>query len=134
MNSLYPVGSIYIGTQSECPLATLIPNSSWSLVAQDRSIQGSSSNHAANTTIEAGLPNITGKSNITDSHGLIATISNTTGVFSAEGNNSHPSMVNTTISNGAALVFNAPKSSSIYGNSSTVQPPAYVVNIWRRST
>ena len=29
--------------------------------------------------------------------------------------------------------INASRSSSIYGNSNTVQPPAYVVNVWRRT-
>lgn len=33
LKSLYPVGSIYIGTQNSCPLATLIAGSSWSKVA-----------------------------------------------------------------------------------------------------
>ena len=29
--------------------------------------------------------------------------------------------------------INASRSSSLYGASSTVQPPAYVVNVWRRT-
>ena len=33
LNILYPVGSIYIGTQANCPLATLIPGSTWTVVA-----------------------------------------------------------------------------------------------------
>ena len=33
LNTLYPVGSVYIGTQSTCPLTTLISGSSWSKVA-----------------------------------------------------------------------------------------------------
>lgn len=47
MNSLYPVGSVYIGTQSTCPLTALIPNSTWELIAADRVLQGSSGSHAA---------------------------------------------------------------------------------------
>ena len=35
--------------------------------------------------------------------------------------------------NSALLHIDASRSSSIYGNSTTVQPPAYVVNIWRRT-
>lgn len=31
--NLYPIGSIYIGTQNSCPLATLIAGSQWQLIA-----------------------------------------------------------------------------------------------------
>ena len=33
LSTLYPVGSIYIGTQNSCPLATLIAGSQWKRVA-----------------------------------------------------------------------------------------------------
>ena len=33
LSTLYPVGSIYIGTQNSCPLATLIAGSQWQIVA-----------------------------------------------------------------------------------------------------
>lgn len=33
LSSLYPVGSIYIGTQNTCPLASLISGSQWELVS-----------------------------------------------------------------------------------------------------
>lgn len=33
LSSLYPVGSIYIGTQTTCPLASLISGSQWELVS-----------------------------------------------------------------------------------------------------
>ena len=33
LSTLYPVGSIYIGTQNSCPLATLITGSQWQRVA-----------------------------------------------------------------------------------------------------
>lgn len=33
LSTLYPVGSIYIGTQNSCPLATLIAGSQWQKVA-----------------------------------------------------------------------------------------------------
>lgn len=128
LSTLYPVGSLYLGTQSTCPLITLIPGSTWELVAAGRSLQGSSTNHAANTTIDAGLPNITGNIN-----GVKSTSSNYTDGFvqwtkgSAEG----------VYGSGAGAYgthnFDASRSSSIYGNSSTVQPPAYVTNIWRRT-
>lgn len=33
LSTLYPIGSIYIGTQNSCPLATLIAGSQWQRVA-----------------------------------------------------------------------------------------------------
>ena len=39
MNSLYPIGSIYLGIQNKCPLSDLIPGSHWELVSQDRVLQ-----------------------------------------------------------------------------------------------
>lgn len=126
LKALYPVGSIYIGTQATCPLATLISGSTWELVAQNRALWGGDGTNA-NTTIAAGLPNITGTFNntvnITVASGAFYTrkVSNSTG-----GTNSY------TVSDAGAGI-DASRSSSIYGNSNTVQPPAYVVNIWRRT-
>lgn len=115
LNTLYPVGSVYIGTQSTCPLATLISNSTWELVAQDRSIQGSSTNHAAGTTIEAGLP---------DHNHTVSTYSSYYS-YAGGGYGGLTNSTNRTTSNASA-------SNPIYGKSNTVQPPAYVVNVWRR--
>lgn len=138
LSSLYPIGSVYIGTQSTCPLATLISGSTWTKISGDKVLQSSSSSHAANTTIAAGLPNITGKTkssygvnNTTANSGALSATIYTGGSASGKqdggsGSDGEP-MQSSTIS------FNASSSNSIYGNSSTVQPPAYVVNVWRRT-
>ena len=125
-NLIYPVGAIYIGTQSTCPMSIAIPGSSWSLVSAGRALwTGTGSN--GNTTIAAGLPNITGKF--------------ATSGFSQSGSGvfiyTQPSAGNQGwdgygTPNGQ-WDFNATRSSSVYGNSTTVQPPAYVVNVWRRT-
>lgn len=133
LSTLYPVGSIYIGTQSTCPLATLITGSTWTKVSGDKVLQTSSSSHSANTTIDAGLPNITGSLN-TSTKQYSSTINGDYGAFTAtrvaatdryrsDGANTNPFV----------LGFDASKSNAIYGNSTTVQPPAYVVNVWRRT-
>lgn len=138
LSTLYPVGSIYIGTQSTCPLASLISGSTWTKISGDKVLQSSSSSHAANTTIAAGLPNITGKTkssygvnNTTANSGALSATIYTGGSASGRqdggsGSDGEP-MQSSTIS------FNASSSNAIYGNSSTVQPPAYVVNVWRRT-
>lgn len=123
IKTIYPVGSIYISTTSNCPLASLF--GTWSKIAADMCLQGSSVFHAAGTTIPAGLPNITG---------------NFGGI---EGGSPHVSGAFYRYSTGhsgagqgdgdAWIGFSASRVSSIYGNSTTVQPPAYVVNVWRRT-
>lgn len=127
LKALYPVGSIYIGTQSTCPLATLISGSTWQLVATDRALWGGDGTNG-NTTIAAGLPNITGTLGGDVAAGYVGN----TGAFSSGIAESNVSIVSTP-SGTSCHSFDASRSSSIYGNSNTVQPPAYVVNIWRRT-
>lgn len=129
LSALYPVGSIYIGTQSTCPLATLISGSTWVKISEGRVLQGSDSNHNAGTTIEAGLPNITGNPNAN-----VLCHQNTSDNDEALGYVYGGTANGWGTSSGVFghFTFDASRSNSIYGNSSTVQPPAYVVNIWKR--
>lgn len=69
--------------------------------------------------IEAGLPNITGTFN-SDDEGLNAV----SGVFYKHGDCSGPRGAGS----GVQIGFNAARSSSIYGKSNTVQPPAVAIN------
>lgn len=134
LSSLYPVGSLYIGTQTTCPLTSLISGSTWTLVAANKALwTGTGSN--ANTTIAAGLPNITGK--ITPKIYVDKPIGlDVSGCFvgSDTGKYSNPDGGGDLKGNRArSATLSASNSNSIYGNSSTVQPPAYVVNVWRRT-
>nr|DAH42369.1 MAG TPA: hypothetical protein [Caudoviricetes sp.] len=91
------------------------------------------------TTVSAGLPNITGSlistatssgsgpfrgnSNSVTGHGALsitAAVNKTYCGYSKYGGQEY------------SIGFNAANSSSIYGSSNTVQPPAYLVNIWQR--
>ena len=139
LNLMYPVGSIYICTNSVCPLGALINGSVWSLVARNRVLQGVNATSEAGTTKEAGLPNINGSMRIVndynfDNSGINNAVN---GAFSVR---TFPAVMganiqqNTTPSGDGIwdVNFNASRSSSIYGNSNTVQPPAYLVNIWER--
>ena len=56
-SAAYPVGSIY---QSTDPPAAALFGGTWEQIASDRVLMGASRNHAAGTTVKAGLPNITG--------------------------------------------------------------------------
>lgn len=121
LETLYPVGAIYIGTMNVCPLSALF--GTWEKVSSGRVLQGADENHNPGTTIEAGLPNITGTF-----RGFNANASGAFNVTSVELGN-----VNTAASQEAVWNFDASNSNSIYGNSTTVQPPAFVVNIWKRT-
>ena len=124
--TLYPIGAVYIGTQSTCPLSTLMPGTTWTLVATDRALWGGNGSNA-NTTIAAGLPNITGSFVANNSNAASAS-----GAFSVTGTVSGRGWDGTAQTR-STYAFNAKNYNSIYGNSSTVQPPAYVVNVWRRT-
>jgi len=141
LSQIYPVGSIYIGTQSTCPMASIITGSTWSLVSKGRALWGGNgtagsgttdpsnyNNAPANTTITAGLPNITGTFIANkDWKGM-----ETSGAFTGTAvSSSVPGGLNG--GDVAKYTLDASRSSSIYGKSSTVQPYAYVVNVWRRT-
>ena len=142
LEAIYPVGSIYIGTTSTCPIAALGVGT-WTLVSAGNALwTGNGSN--ANTTINAGLPNVTGNF-IAVNHYNYDNASVKTAINGAFEVNNFPSTTganiqqNTTPSGDGvwSIGFNANNGAStkgIYGNSSTVQPPAYVVNVWRRTT
>lgn len=123
LQSVYPVGSIYIGVTETCPIANLF--GTWEKIEDGLVLQNSDSEHEIGTTIAAGLPNITGSFGC-DGNNLDATgcfIQRTGTAHNVGGGTNDPGLMS----------FNASRSSSIYGKSSTVQPPAYVVNIWKRT-
>lgn len=79
--------------------------------------------NTAGTKIEAGLPNITA-SVITSG----ANLSSVSGAFTASGSAKNRDDNLDTTGN-RVLTFNASLSNSIYGNSTTVQPPSQLVHI-----
>lgn len=133
LGQIYPVGSLYIGTQTTCPMSTLISGSTWELVATDKALWGGTGSNA-NTTIAAGLPNITGQVGFIKQEGS-PTVRNPSGAFSSGGEGTKWYAAGDGFGDSLLdlINFNASSSNQIYGNSNTVQPPAYVVNVWRRT-
>ena len=137
-DKIWPIGSLYFGIMETCPLAALF--GTWEKVSSGRVLQGADENHLPGTTIEAGLPNITGRfgCDIPDYHALTAT-----GAFYGIQITPLPSDSGTTVVprvgdiNPANTLYgfdiNASRSNHIYGNADTVQPAAFVVNIWQRT-
>lgn len=122
----YPVGSIYQSTDPTSPAALF--GGSWEEIASERVLMGASSTHAAGTTVEAGLPNITGT--LSEIMGSVWASPSGSGAFSGE--YIGRSLENGSSGNYSNISFDASKSNAIYGRSSTVQPAAYYVHIWHR--
>lgn len=134
---LYPVG-IVVTTATDDALKPGEADglAQWEEIAQDRVLQGTSI--GAGQTIEAGLPNITGKV-------WLRPLDNGDGITWDKENGAFitkvvedPNDSSGAIAKGSggkpfgSINLDASKSNSIYGNSSTVQPPAYKVHFWKR--
>ena len=130
----HPVGSIYQSTDPTSPAALF--GGTWQEIAQNRVLMGASYAHAAGTTVEAGLPNITGSLIETEAEsspfrGSKASLSKSGALKFTEVNTSwggYSSASGSTYD----VYFDASRSNSIYGRSATVQPAAYYVHIWKR--
>ena len=116
----------WISVDSTSPAALF--GGSWEEIASERVLMGASSTHAAGTTVEAGLPNITGT--LSEVMGSFYAYPSGSGAFSVKGIGS--SLENGASGNYGNIFFDASKSNAIYGRSSTVQPAAYYVHIWHR--
>lgn len=123
----YPVGSIYQSTDAASPAALF--GGTWEQIASDRVLMGASAAHAAATTAEAGLPNISGTFTAAQHSYYDA---DPTGAFSRTAERGSYGPNNDSYMRSWDIAFSASKSNAIYGRSTTVQPPAYYVYIWRR--
>lgn len=126
----YPVGSIYQSTARTSPAALF--GGTWQEIAQNRVLMGAGSGHAAGSTVEAGLPNITGRAGPDEQAGFYnVNRPNAYGAFYG-GGKSYDWAASGTSTPGKDLCFDASRSNPIYGRSNTVQPAAYYVHIWHR--
>lgn len=129
LNARYPVGAYYISDNKTSPAS--IFGGTWEELPEGYTLWTTSTTNAnAGTTISAGLPNIWGDfwhSNLPLANG---------GARSAFSIRSGGGATYTGFSSNkrdyAQWEFSASNYNSIYGNSTTVQPPAYRVYAWRR--
>lgn len=137
----HPVGSIYQTISPENPAVTF-GGGTWEKIAQDRVLMGASDTHLAGTTVEAGLPNIKGsfeaRPHMSGSEFVGGSITSGDCKLFAHSiqtsNNLNNSMTETGNAYKSDVVFfNASASNSIYGASTTVQPPAYFTYTWLRT-
>ena len=125
--SAYPVGSIYQSTNSTSPAALF--GGTWEQIASERVLMGASSSHKAGTTVNAGLPNITGslieaKVGGSPFRGSKASLSKSGALKFTEVNTAWGGY-NGMDGSAYNIEFDASRSNPIYGRSSTVQPAAY---------
>lgn len=134
---LYPIG-IVVTTATDDALKPGEADglAQWEEIAQDRVLQGTSG--GAGQTIESGLPNITGKvwlRPLDNGEGITWDKENgafMTKVVEDPNDTSGAIVKSSTAKPFGSINLDASKSNSIYGNSSTVQPPAYKVHFWKR--
>lgn len=134
----HPVGSLYISENPTSPAE--LYGGTWERI-ENCTIWGASSLHPAGTTLDAGLPNITGRLAVR----ALKTIYET-GVFLTQENGALKSIAIDSVEDfsnlistedassryGGSVSIDASGSNPIYGASNTVQPPAYCTYIWRR--
>jgi membrane protein involved in colicin uptake len=126
----------WVSVDSTSPAALF--GGTWQEIAQNRVLMGASYAHAAGTTVEAGLPNITGSLSETTNNGDNSPFRGANNAISSIGALSvtevNSSWVSYNEKSGSAynIDFDASRSNYIYGRSSTVQPAAYYVHIWHR--
>lgn len=104
---------------------------------EDCTIWGASDTHPAGTKLEAGLPNITGTAIFRPYNSQYKTgvLWGSTGAFSYKQDNTERSesiAVSDFATHNQTFYFDASASNPIYGASTTVQPQAYCMYIWRR--
>ena len=132
----YPVGSIFQTVSTTSPAELF--GGTWQEIAFNRVLMGAGTGYTAGSTVEAGLPNITGSftTKSTDVGG--SPFSGDANVLSAKGSlafsEKSTSYGGYTGHSGSQynIQFDASRSNPIYGRSTTVQPAAYYVHIWRR--
>lgn len=121
--SVYPVGSIYLSVNSTNPSELF--GGTWQSIGSGRVLQGADDTHAAGETIEAGIPNIKGELPLYYGGNFSDKIEDIEFGFCMA------NKTMTALPDGFSIdgsVF-----SPVYGRSDTVQPPAFVVNIWVRT-
>lgn len=125
LKAMYPVGAIFIGTTNTCPMSAFF--GTWTLVSSGKALwTGDGTN--GNTTITAGLPDIKGTVS-----GVQTLSQSATGALAINSFTARDTGVSHSGGGLSTIGFKASGSNAIYGASTTVQPPAYVVNVWRRT-
>ena len=134
IDMFYPVGSVYISADKDKTKADFpfMQYGTWEEVPANLCLQTGDASEAG-TRRSPGLPNIKGtvntqtRSDDTD-YGASGALS------SGEANGKYIISSSLNTSKRQQIKFDASKSNAIYGSSDTVQPPAYMVRAWVRTS
>lgn len=141
IDTFYPIGTIYISadkskTKADFPF---MQHGTWEEIPANLCLQTGAAGEAG-TQRSAGLPNITGKANVRSGEDPGANILATQSIGAIACSIQDSSFTwysHISLQEGQnkldTLSFNASNSNPIYGKSSTVQPPAYIVRAWVRT-
>lgn len=141
LSMVYPVGSVYISVNDVSPAAFL--GGTWEKISQGRVLQGAADGQAAGTAVEAGLPAAYMPDGVFESVGIANhnnwTVQYTGGCFSvglrmgsAYGTGGGYGS-DWELGSYAYRFSDRTITGDCYGKSNTVQPPALLVNIWKRT-
>lgn len=129
---VFPVGAIYLSTSLVSPASMF--GGTWEQLPANYALWTATS--SAGNTISAGLPNITGSIALSSSTGFVGAVDDVGGsalTKLVESRSFYMSYTATGAANRTVGVnLDASKSNSIYGTSTTVQPPAIKVYAWKR--
>lgn len=131
LDILYPIGSVKITVNDTAPFAEY-GFGTWQEVSKGRVLWGADDSHAAGSTIEAGLPNIYGNFGNTPRLNASDMKNRTNGAFTFT-NEGFPAQGVKSPDVGGYVSFDASRCSDVYGKSTTVTPPSYVVHFWQRT-
>lgn len=136
----WPVGSIYLSVTNVNP--GTIFGGTWQKIATGRVLMGASNDSQLGTTVDSGLPNITGNIRPSWSDGATSNIINDAGdgaLYQSANRNMSldywgPYATSSEATNRYQTIsFSAQRSNAIYGRSNIVQPPALYCYIWQRT-
>lgn len=129
IDTFYPIGTVYISadktkTKADFPFMTY---GTWEEVPANRCLQTGNASEAG-TQRNAGLPNITGVLGV-----ISCNNTNRSGAFYSRSTSGNISDQMEWLTTRNDIAFDASRSNHIYGNSTTVQPPSYMVRAWVRT-
>lgn len=125
---LFPVGAVYFGTMSTCPLQTLGVGT-WQALPPDKVIQVAGTRGSVGDTLNESLPNIKGG---ISSAGNYQGLRQGTPYGAFTQTSSSGGLAGESSANARGFDFDASRSSSTYQDNAPVQPDAYLLNGWRR--
>lgn len=127
---IYPIGSVYISVNNTNP-ETLF-GGTWEALPEGYTLFTTTTAGKGGTQIEAGLPNIRGTVSGFAIGSQFDSVPPTEAFTESSKISTGTNTWGSSNGNRARISFDASQSNSVYGKSTTVQPPAIKVYMWRR--